>query len=66
MERERANEVVMLDLRYEGDGTRVRAVVVGFIVDGILDLMGGITVDFSPGNCWVGLFDVPGGGEFSP
>ena len=66
MEGERANKVGMCCLRYEGDGTRVGAVVVGVVIDGISGLTVWITVDFTPGNCWVELFDVPGGGKFSP
>ena len=60
MERERANKVVMLGLRYEGDGTRVGAVVVGVVIDGISGLTVGITVDHTPGKCQVEFFDVPG------
>ena len=66
MEREWANEVVVLDLRYERDGARVGAVVVGVIVDGISDLTGGIAVNFSPGNGRVEFLDVPVGGKLSP
>ena len=66
MEQEWANKVVMFDLRYERDGAKVGAVVKGFIVDGILDLMGGITVNFSPGNGRVEFLDVPVGGKSGP
>ena len=66
MEGKPANKVVMFGLRYEGNGTRVGAVVVGFVIDGISGLTVGITVNFTPGKCWVELFDVPGGGKFSP
>ena len=58
--------MVVLGLRYKGDGTKVGAVVVGVIIDGILGLRVGITVDDTPGKCWVEFFDVPGGGEFGP
>ena len=66
MEGEWANKVVMFGLRYEGDGTSVGTVVVGVVIDGILGLTVGITVDFTPGNCWVELFDIPGGRKFGP
>ena len=58
--------MVVLGLRYKGDGARVWTVVVGVVIDGISGLTGGITVDFTPGKCWVELFDVPGGGKFGP
>ena len=63
---ERANEVVVLGLRDKGDGARVGAVVVGVVIDGISCLTVGITVDCTPGKCWVKFFDVPGRGEFGP
>ena len=66
MERERANKVVMFGLRYEGNGTRVGTVVVGVVIDGILGLTVGITVDCTPGKCLVELFDEPGGRKFGP
>ena len=66
MEGEWANKVIMFGLRYEGNGTRVGAVVVCVVIDGISGLTVGITVDFTPGKCWVELFDVPVGGKFGP
>ena len=66
MEGERAYKAVMLGVTYERDGARVRAVVVGVVIDGISGLTVGITVDFTPGKCWVELFDVPGGGKYGP
>ena len=66
MEREWANEMVVFDLRYERDGARVGAVVVGVIVDGVSDLMGGSAMNFSPGNGRVEFLDVPVGGKLSP
>ena len=57
---ERANKVVVLGLRNKGNGARVGAVVVCVVIDGISGLTVGVTVDHTPGKCWVEFFDVPG------
>ena len=52
--------MVVLGLRDKGDGARVGAVIVGAVIDGISGLTVGVTVDHTPGKCWVEFSDVPG------
>ena len=52
--------MVVLGLRDKGDCARVGAVIIGAIIDGISCLTVGVTVEDTPGKCWVEFFDVPG------